>query len=479
MISILMAVFFALFGISLLLARSGGAAAVETAPDAPQDGDRPAGAAMPGKVESIINERIAQLDEKLVDLHTRTAQQLQTTVDEAEERFRQVEKDVSGRLADASAGAASGGAAPSTEDIPDIKHIMQERMEQFDAKLMDIHTKVAKRLESTAEELEEKLRGQSSAIAENLPENASGGDTPIPLGADHEAKLEAMVKERMEQFDEKLIDMHTRVARRLEEAAEEQEKKIKGVGPSGEGAAVEGGGPGPDVLAKIGELEEKLEALASASVASAGGGDAGPSPDVLAKIGELEEKVKILASAGPPASANEGASPGGGDPGDLPDLKQLMQERMEQFDAKIIDMHTRIAKRLEQAAEEQEEKIKSMGGDASGGGGGGGIPPEKIQELEEKIGALAAGGGGAPSGDDLAAKGKDFEGRMEERMQQFDEKLIDMHTRMARRLEEAAQEQEQRILTIGDDVGKSVGDRLADLEEKVKALADTAGGGDG
>ena len=136
MFPILMVACFALFVVSMIMtctelgsrsvaAQPAAGAGEETASPEQQ-------AAVGEKVEQVINERIAQLDEKLVDLHTRTAAELKTAVDEAEERMRELEKDVGSKLSAAAedASAMGGAAAPSTEDVPDLKHLMQERMEQ-------------------------------------------------------------------------------------------------------------------------------------------------------------------------------------------------------------------------------------------------------------------------------------------------------------------------------------------------------------
>ena len=404
----LMAVSFALFGISIVALTVGAAAQKpppepEGKPDAPDDG-------MSAQVTTVINERVAQLDEKLVDLHTRTASQLKADLDGAEERLKELERDVAAKLEAAAEG--TGSAAPSTADIPDLKHVMQERMEQFDAKIIDMHNRIAKRIQQAADDTEEKIKAMG----------AGGG-----VDAD---QLKKAILGELAKFDKRITALQA------------------------------GGG---EAGAELGERLAKLEKQLSEAAPTPGAED----PETAERLAKLEEHVGALAERAAPAEGGGPAAPAA----ELPDVEKVVNERLAQFDEKIIDMHTRVAQRLEEVAEETEEKIRAQGEAAPGGAG----PEvmEKIRELEEKIGHLPAAAPAPGAGEpDWEGAGVDPEKIMKERMEQFDAKLIDMHTRAAKRLGDVAEEIEQKLMSAGGEGGKTIPDRLSELEAQVRTLLD-------
>ncbi|NOZ22159.1 MAG: hypothetical protein GXP25_13860 [Planctomycetes bacterium] len=412
----LMAVSFALFGIAIV-ALTVGAGAPKT-PAAPEDKPESDDAGLGAQVESVINERVAQLDEKLVDLHTRTAAHLKADLDDAEERLRELERDVAARLETAAEGA--GGAVPSTADIPDLKHIMRERMEQFDAKIIDMHNRIANRIQQAAEETEEKIRALEKG-------GAGGANTE---------ELKKIILGELEKFDKRITALQAG-----------------------------GGEAGSDLAERLTRLEGQVGAIS-------GEESGGVSGEVAARLTRLEEQVGVLAERG--ASAEGGGS---ATAAELSDVERIVKERLEQFDEKIIDMHTRVAQRLEQVAEETEEKIRAQGNAAPGG-----VGPEvmeKIRELEEKIQNLPADASGPGSREpDWEGTGLDPEKLMKERLEQFDAKLIDMHTLAAKRLGDVTDEMEKKIKEIGEGAEKDIADRVTELEAQVRTLLDMVNKGD-
>ncbi|MEW6359256.1 MAG: hypothetical protein AB1696_23175 [Planctomycetota bacterium] len=403
----LMAVSFALFGIAIVALTAG--AGARTAPPAPGEKPEAPDAGTMAQLEAVINERVAQLDEKLVDLHTRTASQLKADLDDAEERLRELEKDVAARL-DAAAEGASGG-VPSTADIPDLRHIMRERMEQFDAKIIDMHNRVAQRIQQAADEAEEKIR--------TLGQGAGSG-----VDAD---QLKKIILDELAKFDKRITALQAG-----------------------------GGETGADLAERLKKIEEHL-------AAKPGEGSGVPSTEVAERLERLEKMVGMLAEREPGAPTADVASA---------DVEKIVSERLAQFDEKIIDMHTRVAQRLEEVAAETEEKIKARGEAVPDG-----LDPEvieKLRELEQKIESLPSAPAPAPGSapPNWEGTGLDPEKLMKERLEQFDAKLIDMHTRAAKRLGEVADEMEQKIVQMGEGAGKGVAERLTEIEAQVRTLLD-------
>jgi len=111
-------------------------------------------------MEEIVDKRFKQLDEKLIDIHARTAAKLEQAAREVEERMTRMKKDF--------------------EDMTSGKGI-QERFEQLDEKLVDLHTKASKRIAEIIGDLEQRVDEFKEEVAalvlEKLREK-EGGEPP-------------------------------------------------------------------------------------------------------------------------------------------------------------------------------------------------------------------------------------------------------------------------------------------------------------